>query len=279
MKVLCADIGGTSSKFRIYQNDQIIDSYHDKPFNCSGKKREEIAEFISKHIKQDCKSHVFGFAGIEKMDSDFLSDPSKGLHITHDLELARYDAFQNSDGLVLIIGTGMILSGKIHGKQIKHAGNGFLLDRASGGFRLGQLFLQELLLQIARGDKTEFLDLALEKRKQNKEEFRNYCRLSYLSENVVKEIASNSEILIDLFSTGNLEASLLVKTFLDELNDYLSIKTDSKIELAFHGSLFKNEKFKHEVIKMIDQHNSYIISNKAIDPIRGAYRIAKEHNQ
>ena len=276
MKILCADIGGTSSKFRVYHDDEIIGSYEDKPFNCSGKSKEDISNFIHSQLVHDCDVHVFGFAGIEESDANDLTDKKKGLVVTHDLELARFDAFNKSDGLVLILGTGMILSGKINGKQIKHAGNGFLFDKASGGFRLGQLLLQETLIEISRDEETDFLKKVLEKKQFFKEEFVSYCRLSYLSENVVKEIASNSVILLDLFSDGNKTAKRLVKNFLEELDDHLKINENKPIDLAFHGSLIKNKAFKKELTLLIKKHKMYNITDIMIDPLRAAYKIAKE---
>jgi len=241
----------------------------------------------------DCKSMVFGLAGIARKDEEVrMTDAIRSyLHtldlkipvrVTNDAEIALMAGLEQSSGIIAIAGTGAIVFGFTPDrKRFRTGGWGHILGDKGSGYEIGLQTLQTVM-QSYDGVKPPTL---LKERVLAKHGFASEDELRvYVYQPFVKKqhIAEHAEICIAAAREGDEAAVAIISQAANDIAD-LTIAMRAKDEwfsdapIAVTGSIFKySELFMaiyRERLEAVWTHPRIVLSGQT--PAYGAALLAR----
>ncbi|MEO0138265.1 MAG: BadF/BadG/BcrA/BcrD ATPase family protein [candidate division WOR-3 bacterium] len=267
MKVLGVDVGGSYTKFVIWDGERVLKRGRLK-WNY-GSDWNDLKILVDK-LMEDFDVHYVGFAirGVwTKGEKKKLEKVLNGKVIS-DVEGVFFDAFGYDEGMVLIAGTGSICLAKKGNKTFRYGGYGYLFSDWGSAFWIGKMAV-ELLLK-----KESFLRMAIF-RTEDLEKIRlKVKRIMELDRGkMIKRVASFSKIVLKVAEIGDEDANYLVNSAIRELLG-MCIKVydiSGVSSLALHGGLFKSKLIRDRFLNLAKRYN-FDIKGYGFD---GALGVAK----
>jgi len=238
----------------------------------------------------DVKQIVIGVAGAGRDDDAMLLEKGfkdyadqegihfKGVKVLSDAHIALEGAFPDSEGCILIAGTGSILFGKDDNGVIHRIGGfGRLIGDEGSGYSIGRKALNAVSkASDGRGEETMISELLNAKM--------NSGFSSSIINKVYKEkldVASVAKIVIEAAEEGDPIAENILDEEADELVLHIAslIKKihSNNFSVAFSGSLIDNKNFYSDLLKQ--KIKSSLPNIKAVkpafSPVSGAILFAK----
>lgn len=265
MKVVGLDIGGSRSRFVLWDGRKILKRGHLKwKYGDSWIKLRELVEDLRIKLNTDSVSYAIKGVWGEK-EKRKMERILKGKVIS-DVEGVLYDAFGEKDGMVLIAGTGSICVARKKGEIYRFGGYGYLFSDWGSAFWIGRMAV-ELLLR-----KESFLRIAIFN-SEDLEDVRNEIKriLAMKDEHKVRKIAGFSRVVIRCAELGDQDSIYIVLSAIRELiNMCVKVRDETGIkDLAVHGGLFKNDYFKENFSKYVKRYGFNIVGY-GFDGARGA---------
>ena len=202
------------------------------------------------------------------------------IRVVSDAAITLKGAFENSDGAILIAGTGSILYYKI-GNDVKRIGGyGRLIGDEGSGYSLGRRGINAISKMLdGRLEEQPLMKLAKTRLKINS--------TNELINKIYKDnfdIASFAEVVISSAGNGDQFSQSLIDAETDELIVHLKtmiiFNKLSKIDLVFSGGLVSSENLYRSVLceKIATQVPQISIVEPKFSPEFGAVLIAKEYS-
>lgn len=291
------DSGGTKFEIVITDAEKKI-LYEGKYPSChysvhgAEKTAEVLCGYIFTSLKkkglkaENCAGICFGLAGAredfdrKKLQSLFKKKLKiKNITVVTDAKNAITGAFNGSDGIILIAGTGSVLYGKYKGKLNRVGGWGRILGDQGSGFIIGREGLRELVKEYderpLRKNESIFSKLVSK-------------RFGITSKNIVDKVFARHfeiqrvvECVIEAAEKKDKVCLKIVKQssedLLGNIELYLKLaKVKEKIEIAFIGSVIENDNILSRSLKSGIKKNlkNVKIVPKKNEPTMGAIQIA-----
>ncbi len=228
---------------------------------------------------KDCKGICIGVAGARKVSQQAEIEKALRLEnavVKSDGEIALYSAFGESDGAILICGTGSAIYGKSDGKLHRSGGWGRIIGDVGSGYEIGLMVLRTLSEEYDRYKKICYSSLSK----------RIYDKFKIHGENLITkvyqegfDIASIAKFIIedseeDTYFYLRLGAERLV----EQINIFQS-NFKKEFPLVFSGSLIRQKNRYSELLKkMINEKCEGVkVMDKDIIPEEGAIYLAKKY--
>lgn len=253
--IIGVDSGGTSTKATAYDKDgktlRTVQTGFGNPLIDRGKAvrhLEEAVEAIFQELPQEeCTQIVFGIAGLDSgdfrtdLEEHFIKYPMP-IHFLNDAWLAYFAALQNSDGILVISGTGSIAIGMKDGQKYRSGGWGNLLGDEGSAYAIAHQMIKNVLVAYDTGTSASVLNKTLL-------EFFNtesiFEIVQYVYQHKKDEIAALAKIVVAVADQGDEEAvmileqaghqlALLVKRLITQMS------AQNHVKVAVSGSVLKN---------------------------------------
>lgn len=203
----------------------------------------------------------------------------KNIFITGDINITLHGAFEENEGLILIVGTGSIIYGKTkNGSEIRKGGFGRLIGDEGSGYSIGKRTINFLSRSFdGRIIPTPFFDFLTERL--------NISDSPSLINSIYKnnyEISQAAALTIEAAELGMREAEQILSEESDELivliGSSLNEFSSKSIKLCLSGGLIEQENFYRNML--IEKINKYFPQVKLTEPKYspefGAVLMAKE---
>lgn len=296
--VIGLDGGGTKTKVLIAdRNKRILDSFLAGAINYNGSEKE----FIDKNIQtifqtiidkgyasKDCIGICIGTAGISNplvhqyiKSIIALFDYSCPVSIVGDSEAALAGALLQSEGMILIAGTGSICFAKDEkGNSYRTGGYGHLIDDEGSGYAIGRDILSAVVrAHDKRSEATVLTKLVFEYLKI--ETIEELIRFVYNPNNNKKDIAKLSRLIEKAYNLQDKAAIAIVdKCVLElmKLTKPILRKMKEDCSIAFSGSVLLNNKDIYDKLykKLKEEHPFVTIAKPKNDAAFGAVILATQ---
>ncbi len=267
MKVLGVDVGGSYTKFVIWDGKRVVKRGRLK-WNY-GDDWKDLKILVDK-LKEDFDARCVGFAirGVWTKEEKRKLEKVLNGKVVSDVEGVFFDAFGNNDGMVLIAGTGSICFAKKGNKTFRYGGYGYLFSDWGSAFWVGKMAV-ELLLK-----KESFLRMAIFGTEDLEKIRLKVKRIMELDKGkMIKEVASFSKIVLKVAEMGDEDANYIVNFAIRELLGMcIRVYEISGISsLALHGGMFKSEFLRERFLNLAKRYN-FDIKGYGFD---GALGVAK----
>ncbi len=240
--LLAIDGGGTKTEFLLTDiNKNEINRLKLGSTNPSILGFDKTAKVLNNGINEICSGidycEISMFAGISGYLSCSIKDKLNDLmssfgfgnyRISSDIESAVALTLNDSDGIVVIIGTGIVAFAQKDGIRHRIGGWGYLLDKEGSGFSIGAMGLNSALKYAdGRGGSKALLGL-IENRLQNK----LVDSVKDINDKGVSYIASFAREVFEAYKNGDSQALKIIDSNMDSVA--------SLIEAS--GKYFDNDK-------------------------------------
>lgn len=292
------DSGGTKCEILITDSSkQIISKKSFKAFHYSVCDAEIVANKISEYILsmlkakelslKDCEGICIGLAGareatdrakIRKSFSKILK--FRKIAVETDTMTGIYGAFEGSEGIILISGTGSVLYAIHNGSMVRIGGWGRIIGDPGSGYWLGQKGLQLIVDEYDLEERDEYSILTKEADKKF-----NITKLNILDKVFHQdfEIQQLAPLVIECAEKKDKKCIAIIDEAAIKLAKHISLffrLTGRKepIELAFIGSIIENDNILSKKLKTIikkDFKNVKVIIKKN-SPVYGAVLLAEK---
>ncbi len=292
-----ADSGGTLLRIRIlfpYSKKSINQNFKSIHLNTYGVKFycDYISKIFNDILKErkltwkSCEGICLAVAGARtnKIKSEIKSTIKKifnidNIFIISDAEALIASAFNESDGAIIIAGTGSVIYIKYRNKLFHTGGWGRIIGDAGSGFEIGKIILQKLTAEYdfyGGKAKSKYL-MEIEK------------KFGLGSNNIIEKIyhknfniASLAQFVIELANKGEKNCRQLLKSqaekLIQQLNAVLKLRqVSTKLDIALAGGLLENENYYSKLIKQkikIRFKNELNLLEKKFSSIEGAVNLA-----
>jgi N-acetylglucosamine kinase-like BadF-type ATPase len=257
---------------------------------------EKTSEVLSGYVRkslskkglklENCAGICFGIAGArEEFDRKKLAKlfksqlKIKNITVVTDAKNAITGAFNGSDGIILIAGTGSVLYGKYKGKLNRVGGWGRILGDQGSGFIMGREGLREIVKEYderGAGRKESILSKLVSK------------RFGITSKNIVDKVFAKHfevqrvfECLVEAAEKKDAASIKILKQgaedLLENIKLYLKLaKIKGKIEIAFIGGVIENDNLLSRTLRNGIKKNlkNVVIVPKKNESTMGAIHIA-----
>ncbi|MGC8970982.1 MAG: BadF/BadG/BcrA/BcrD ATPase family protein [bacterium] len=294
--ILGIDGGGTKTEVAIAtETGEIISRAYSGPSNwtTTPKKvaKENIIEGIETALRQVPGIRVdlisAGVAGVSKIEwelKEFLLslNISKEVIVTTDAHIALVGALLDTEGVIIIAGTGSIGYGRRNNLEKRTGGWGYLLGDEGSAFDVGRRgIIAGLKAYDGRGEKTILLDMICEYLGPGDMEVlikiiyeKAKDIISSFAKYVVKAGEMGDKVALDILKSASYELSLLAISTAEGLG----YQREDKFSIAYTGGFFKAKGIVTETfIRFVKEKfpNSNIFPAKA-EPIFGAIIIGQK---
>lgn len=281
------DGGGTKTEFALCnENGEIISSVTLEGVNPLdigfAHARDILVKGISTVLGDKPTSSVYAFAGIAGgitgQNKDKIHDLLAGFGFADfnngsDAENAVASALSDTDGTVVIMGTGTVAFTKTKNKLIRHGGWGYLFEYGGSGYSIGRDAILHALSAEENG-KEDMLSTAISRN------LGNTClsSLADLYNGGKRKIASFTPIVFECFDNGDLiSRQILEKNMLAIAKLIESSANESTKNVVLTGGLVERADV---ILPMIRAHlkkpSNYNLSVAKERQIFGAIRLAQK---
>ncbi|MFD2114611.1 BadF/BadG/BcrA/BcrD ATPase family protein [Paenibacillus yanchengensis] len=283
------DGGGTKTAVTVARhNKQIVATFVSDPINYNGGDRDTITgsfATIFHHIVDICGSLdavdyiCIGAAGLSNpevkgwLQQHVIDNNYTGpLTIIGDQEVALYGAHNNTQGIILIAGTGSICFGvNENGEQHRSGGFGHLIDDEGSGYSIGRSLLS-IVVQVADSRLTDTIIPEMVYEQLGVRTVQDIIGFVYHPNTTKKDIAKLAPIMTKACEAGDKQALVLADYSAQQLYK-LVVPVIERLNMADHpiaiaGSVLLQSQF---VRQALEQQLLKTYPNvKLIEPIKDA---------
>ena len=180
---------------------------------------------------------------------------------------------KGENGIILIIGTGIVAISCINGKRKKYGGLGYLFDRGGSGFDLGRDAVCEYFAQKDRGENSVLSETVKSMIPCEERDF-----LSELYKCGKRFIASFSVAVTRAADLGDEKAKRIIIDNAAKaagLLDRAGKDFCGKVKTVIAGGLVSSEVYKNAFVNAVTDKEKLIIEFETARPVEGAVRLAK----
>lgn len=231
---------------------------------------------------------IAGYSNFEEKE-DLIADLNQiypvEISIVTDAEIALYSVKKDSDKNVIMIlgGTGSVVMVENKGKIAFIGGFGHLLGDEGSGYHLVITALKNIIDQYEKAESISPLTNSILKeiKAEKYSEIKNFVynnqksEVAKLSQFIAKHALSGNEEAIHLFiQEGEMLAEQAIRA-------YNTLDSNEVVLIGMKGGFLLNAPFvKETLIKVLNQNDmKYIMDDSRLDPVCGAYYLAKNHLQ
>jgi glucosamine kinase len=204
------------------------------------------------------------FVDLTSLDADHI-------FITSDIEAAHRGAFNDSEGLMIILGTGSVAIGRFEDQWITKGGYGYKIGDEASGYDLGRLTLNLLTRHIDGVHAYPVLVEALQQHHPKLNDRDDVISWVYSQD---LDPAALAPVFLNLCEHQHTYESLLlqrVDRFLDHLEPLMDTITARPTEVCLGGGLMKNNYYKSLFFTRLQgRFSDFDLIDPAHDPAVGA---------
>ncbi|BAL80420.1 BadF/BadG/BcrA/BcrD ATPase family protein [Caldisericum exile] len=237
------DLGGSKIRFAVVQDNTINSINFDYPANPTSSKdlSKRLYEAVSTLNILQFDLIAVGMAGglqegFKKIVFDALRDFSTQIFIFSDLQVVHFSFFENSDGVVVISGTGSSIFGKLANKSLFYGGLGFAISDVGSGFDIGKSYLSKGLSQMQLGKNSKETKLIED---YFKEVNVNTIIEKIYSGNVVKNIADFSAFVLKKDPQNPVVRKSSISLARETLKAIFKLGFESNVRIGLSGGVFE----------------------------------------
>lgn len=290
------DSGGTKCELLITDvNKKIIFNKTFKGVHYSltgaGLYTKTVSGFIKNSLKtaklnlKNCITVGIGVAGArEESDRSNLKKffgkelNHKSILITTDAMTALYGAFEGSEGIILISGTGSVLYGYSNGKITRVGGWGRIIGDEGSGYWIGKRALNLVMKEFDERKKNKSIlseqlneKFGITKENVNKKIFHGNFEIQNIAPVVIDSANKKCRLSLQIVNEA-------VGGLLDHIVTFLKVTgRTKKIQIAFIGSIIENKNIlSNKLIKEIKKLKIVEVVSKKHSPAFGAVLISTD---